>query len=125
MTPRTRQASAVLAPTLLALLLLGGCASKNTPPPLYGWEGYEKNIDSYFRPDRQSLNAQAQLMEADMQKIRAANQAMPPGFQAHLGLLYGKQGDMQRFEQHLQAEKQQFPEGGGFIDFLLRSFTKK
>ena len=105
--------------------LLGGCASKNTPPPLYGWEGYEKNIDSYFRPDRQSLNAQAQLMEADMQKIRAANQAMPPGFQAHLGLLYGKQGDMQRFEQHLQAEKQQFPEGGGFIDFLLRSFTKK
>lgn len=123
MTPQTRAASATAI--LVALIALSGCATKNTPPPLYGWQGYEKNVDTYFRQDRESLNTQTQQMEADMQKMRAANQTTPPGYQAHLGLLYGKQGDMQRFQENLQAEKQQFPEAGGFVDFLLRSFNKK
>lgn len=61
-------------------------------------------------------------MEDDLQKIRAAGQATPPGFMAHLGLLYGKQGDLVRFQQHLEIEKQQFPESETFVDFLLRKF---
>jgi hypothetical protein len=44
---------------------------------------------------------------------------------AHLGLLYGKQGDMARFQQHLEAEKRQFPESQAFVDFLLRQFKPK
>jgi hypothetical protein len=64
-------------------------------------------------------------MEDDLQKIRAAGQATPPGFMAHLGLLYGKQGDMARFQQHLEAEKQQFPESQAFVDFLLRQYKPK
>lgn len=110
---------------LLTLLALSGCATQKGLQPLYGWEGYEKNIDTYFRQDTLSLDAQAQLMEADLQKMRAAQKTTPPGYQAHLGLLYGKQGDMQRFQQNLEVEKQQFPEASGFVDFLLRSFNKK
>lgn len=106
---------------LAMALALGGCANK-APPPLYGWQGFEKNLDTYFRQDTESLDTQAKLMEDDLQKIRAAGQATPPGFMAHLGLLYGKQGDLVRFQQHLEIEKQQFPESETFVDFLLRKF---
>ena len=111
---------------LLALALsLGGCANLKPAPPLYGWHGFEQNLDTYFRQDRESPDTQAKRMEDDLQKIRAAGQATPPGFMAHLGLLYGKQGDMARFQQHLEAEKQQFPESQAFVDFLLRQFKPK
>jgi hypothetical protein len=106
---------------LATLLALTGCANK-APPPLYGWSGYEKNLDTYFRGDRESLDTQAKQMEDNLQKIRAAGQATPPGYQAHLGLLHGKQGDLGRFQQHLQAEKEQFPESETFVSFLLRKF---
>lgn len=112
------------ASLVVACIALSGCANKTATPPLYGWQSYEKNLDSYFRGDRQSLDAQAQLMEEDLQKMRAAGNALPPGYQAHMGLLYGKQGDLVRFQQYLQAEKQQFPESQTFIDFLLRKFQK-
>jgi hypothetical protein len=106
---------------LATVLALTGCAHK-PPPTLYGWNGYEKNLDTYFRNDRESLDTQAKLMEDDLQKMRAAGKATPPGYQAHMGLLYGKQGDMARFQQHLQDEKAQFPESETFVDFLLRKF---
>ena len=115
--PASLKTLAVLA----TMLALAGCANK-APPRLYGWNGYEKNLDTYFRNDRESLDTQAKLMEDDLQKMRAAGKATPPGYQAHMGLLYGKQGDMARFQQHLQAEKTQFPESETFVDFLLRKF---
>lgn len=111
--------------TLLgAMLALGGCANTPVAPPLYGWYGYEKNIDTYFRGDRESLDTQVKKMADDLNQMRAKGQAAPPGYQAHMGLLYGKQGDMERFQTHLEAEKQQFPESENFIDFLLRKFKK-
>lgn len=109
---------------ILTTLALSGCANKTAVPPLYGWNGYEKNIDTYFRGDREGLDTQAKLMFDELDKMRAAGKTLPPGYQAHLGLLYGKQGDMGRFQMHLEAEKQQFPESESFIDFLLRKFKK-
>lgn len=106
-------------------LLLAGCAGPKGPPPLYGWSGYQANVDTYFRQDKAGLDEQTRSMETNKQKILAANQALPPGYQAHLGLLHGKQGDMVRFKQELNAEKQQFPEAEPFINFLLRSFQPK
>ena len=109
-----------------ASVVLAGCASgPKGPPPLYGWSGYQSNLDTYFRQDKAGLDEQIQSMETNKQKILAANQALPPGYQAHLGLLYGKQGNMARFQQDLTAEKQQFPEAASFVDFLLRSFKSK
>jgi hypothetical protein len=32
---------------------------------------------------------------------------------------------MARFQQHLEAEKQQFPESQAFVDFLLRQYKPK
>lgn len=116
----------LIVAALGASVLLAGCASgPKGPPPLYGWSGYQSNLDTYFRQDKAGLNEQIQSMEANKEKILSANQALPPGYQAHLGLLYGKQGNMARFQQDLTAEKQQFPEAESFIDFLLRSFKSK
>jgi len=122
-TPQPSRTAAKVALLVLALSL-GGCANK-AAPPLYGWHGFEQNLDTYFRQDRESPDTQAKRMEDDLQKIRAAGQATPPGYMAHLGLLYGKQGDLARFQQHLEAEKQQFPESQTFVDFLLRKFQSK
>lgn len=107
---------------LAATAMLGGCATK--PNALYQWEGYQSNVDAHFRTDKLSPEAQTQSMEADLQKIRANGKAVPPGYQAHLGLLYGQQGNLDKFAQLMQAERQQFPESETFMDFLLRNFKK-
>jgi hypothetical protein len=107
---------------LAAVAMLVGCATK--PNSLYQWEGYQSNVDAHFRADKLSPEVQTQLMEVDLQKIRASGKAVPPGYQAHLGLLYGQQGNLDKFAQQMQAEKQQFPESETFMDFLLRNFKK-
>jgi hypothetical protein len=111
-----------VAGVLVLSAVLTGCASKQTS--LYQWQGYQGNVDAYFRGDKLSPDAQAQLMEADLQKIQASGGAVPPGYYAHLGLLYGKQGKLDQFAQHMQAEKKQYPESETFMDFLLRNFKK-
>lgn len=111
-----------IATVLMALATLGGCAAK--PTSLYQWEGYQANVDAHFRTDKLSPDSQTQLMESDLQKIRASGRPIPPGYQAHLGLLYGQQGNLDRFAQHMAAEKQQFPESETFMNFLLRNFKK-
>jgi hypothetical protein len=91
---------------------------------LYQWEGYQSNVDAHFRTNKMSPNAATQLMETDLQKIRASGKAIPPGYQAHLGLLYGQQGNLDQFAQQMQAEREQFPESETFMTFLLRNFKK-
>jgi hypothetical protein len=107
---------------LAVTLALGGCATK--PTSLYQWEGYQGNVNSHLRGDKLGPEAQTQLMEEDLKKIRANGGKVPPGYQAHLGLLYGQQGNMDQFALQMQAEKQQFPESETFMDFLLRNFKK-
>lgn len=110
------------AAMLLVCVAFVGCATK--PTTLYQWEGYQSNIDAHFRTNKLSPDAQIQLMEADLQKIRASGTAVPPGYQAHLGLLYGQQGNLDKFAQQVQAERKQFPESETFMDFLLRNYKK-
>ena len=105
------------------LLLLTGCANK-AAPALYGWRNYEKNLDAYFRADKSSPEQQLAAMQEDQKAIAAQGKALPPGYQAHMGLLHGRKGDMESLRQHLEAEKQQFPESSDFMDFLMRNFKK-
>ena len=109
--------------TLLALAFtLAACATKT--PALYSWQGYQANLDAYFRASSLSPDAQTQLMEQDLQKIRASGLAVPPGYHAHLGLLYGEQGNLDKFAQQVALEKNKFPESHTFMDFLTRNFKK-
>ena len=87
----------------LALLVSGmvGCATR--PTTLYQWEDYQSNVDAYFRGDKSSPIEQIQTMEAGLQKIIAEGGVVPPGYYAHLGLLYGQQGRLNDFAEKIQG----------------------
>ena len=57
-------------------------------------------------------------------KSEPAALSVPPGYHAHLGLLYGKQGKPDQFMAQMQTEKKLFPESETYVDFLLRNFKK-
>ncbi len=101
---------------------LTGCAA----PTLYSRTHYEELVYlSYAKPDKATPEMQVKEMQADMQKAQSANQALPPGFHAHLGYLYYQLGQVQPAQQEFQAEKAQFPESAVFMDRLLANLDKK
>lgn len=105
---------------LLASSLLGGCAHQREP--LYYWGSYQTQVYAHLSKQT-SPEAQRLALEADREKARALGKPLPPGYQAHLGLLYGESGQLDGLRQHLEAEKAQFPESAGFVDFLLKKMT--
>jgi len=107
---------------LVLVATLTACATK--PTTLYSWQDYQTNLDAYFRPGNLSVDAQTQKMEQDLQKIQVGGLSVPPGYHAHLGLLYGEQGDLDKFAQQVALEKSKFPESQTFMDFLVRNFKK-
>ncbi|PTT66848.1 DUF4810 domain-containing protein, partial [Pseudomonas sp. HMWF007] len=74
----------------------------------------------YFKSETPK-EAQAEALEADLQKIRASGKAVPPGYHAHLGLLYLSMGKDDQMVQQLRTEKALFPESGTYMDFLLKN----
>lgn len=113
----------LLTSGLLAVLALTGCAQPKNPP-LYGWYGYQTQLDNWFKQDVESPDIQLQKMRQDLEKMKAANQLPPPGFRAHMGLLHGQLGDPVSLKRALEAEKAAFPESSAYMDFLLRHFNK-
>ncbi|RBB31145.1 DUF4810 domain-containing protein [Burkholderia reimsis] len=103
---------------IAAALLLAGCAAPATPP-LYQWNGYQPQVYEYFK-GKTSSQEQIDALEKALQEIRAKGNTPPPGFHAHLGMLYASVGDAQRAGQEFQAEKQLFPESSGYMDFLMK-----
>jgi hypothetical protein len=114
----------LLRGTGLALALAGaltGCAQ--APGTLYQWGGYQEQLYEHFKGDRQSPAEQVQRLEAQAQKARAGGTALPPGFRAHLGLMYLRLGREDEARQQLEAEKASFPEATQYMDFLLKRLT--
>ena len=106
---------------IVATISVSGCATKNQS--LYYWGSYQSQVSGYFKAEK-SPEAQIIALEADREKARAENKPLPPGFEAHLAMLYGKTGRTDQFVEHIQAEKTQFPESSTFMDFLLKKFKK-
>ena len=69
----------------------------------------------------ESKEAQAQALEADLEKIRAKNGAVPPGYHAQLGLLYSSIGKDDQMVREFETEKALFPESATYMDFLLNN----
>lgn len=107
----------LMALALAASALLAGCSS---PQTLYQWEGYQPQVYEYFKSETPK-EAQAEALEADLQKIRASGKPVPPGYHAHLGLLYLSMGKDDQMVQQLRTEKTLFPESGTYMDFLLKN----
>lgn len=105
---------------MLATPLLSGCVSR--PPPLYFWGDYQAQIYARFKGER-GPQEQILALEEVRETAGAQGKALPPGFRAHLGMLYGETGRTDLFKENLEAEKNQFPESAVLMDFLLKKFT--
>ena len=110
----------LLPAALAACLLLTGCAARQEP--LYYWGSYQGQVYEYLKKEK-SPEDQIQALEADKEKAAAKGKPLPPGFMAHLGILYGQTGRLDRLEESLNAEKLAFPEGASYVDFLLKKKT--
>lgn len=97
-------------------LLAAGCANQQT---LYDWGGYQQQVYEHFEGDDTSPDKQISVLEADLQKIQAKGAMPPPGYHAHLGLLYLEVGKNDQAVSEFKTEKTLFPESAHYIDFLL------
>jgi hypothetical protein len=111
----------ILALSVLGSALLGGCAST---PSLYQWESYQPQVYEYFSGKGNGTEAQISALEEDFQKIRATGKNPPPGYHAHLGLLYSQIGKNDQVVQQFQTEKDLYPESKAYMDFLLKKLVK-
>lgn len=102
----------------LACGLLMGCAQ--APKPLYHWAGYQVQVYEYLKGE--GAGPQAQVLELESQQVNAsaAGAALPPGFRAHLGMLYLQLGRTDEARRQWEAEKSSFPESAAYMDFLLK-----
>ncbi len=101
-----------------AAALLAACAQ---PKPMYTWDTYQPALYAYLKEDGADYSGQALAMEKNIETARATNQVLPPGFRAHLGMLYLKMGDGDKAAAQIEGEKTAFPEAAPFMDFLLRN----
>ena len=110
--------------TLLPLALLVGCAGQ--PKSLYSWNNYEREIYASLQDEGQdSFADQISRLEKDLEKAHQKDQKIPPGFYAHLGMLYAKVGAKEQMQECFNKEKQLFPESAHYLDVLMTSKITK
>lgn len=106
--------------TLAVSCILSGCA---TTKSLYQWGDYQPQVYNYLRGE--APEAQIETLERDLEKIKAAGGAVPPGYHAQLGLLYLHAGKDDQMVQQFETEKALFPESAPYMNFLLKSASKE
>lgn len=96
---------------------LTGCVTPTKP--LYYWGEYQPQVYSYLKK-QDSPQAQLSKLEETANKAASENLPVPPGFNAHLGLLYLQIGQGGKAQMAFQTEKARFPESAAYMDFLLK-----
>ena len=111
-------------PHLLFFLILAGCANQDSR--LYQWGHYENQIyQNYSNPGKFSVADQIIQLEQDIEKARAENKSVPPGYFAHLGYLYFQNNETDKALESLQTEKTLFPESAVYLDRLASQIKKE
>jgi hypothetical protein len=105
---------------LAGTAFLTGCASP--PKTLYGWDGYQPQVYQHLKGE--SPDQQIAEMEKALQTISAKGASVPPGFHAHLGMLYSIAGKSDQMVAQFEDEKKLFPESATYMDFLLAKVKK-
>ena len=117
-TTMMKPASLALALALSAVLT--GCAT--APKTLYQWDGYQPQVYQYLKGE--SPVQQIAEMEKSLALISAKGNSVPPGFHAHLGMLYSIAGKSDQVATQFEDEKKLFPESAAYMDFLLGKLKK-
>ena len=99
--------------------VLVGCATR--PQPLYQWGNFTGFTYDLLRAEGKSPAEQIDLMVAHIQAVEQAGKKVPPGFHAHLALLYLKAGKNDAAKVHFEAERREFPESAHYIDSLMKA----
>lgn len=116
----------MIRPACLAFIaiLLAGCARGE--PTLYLWGSFPTQQYRYLLHEDLTVDEQIRELEALAEQAGAAHpilpagfRTLPPGFRAHLGMLYLEAGNPQRTRELWLAEKAAFPESAPFIDGQL------
>ena len=102
---------------LTCILFLQGCAQKGV---LYSWGTYETETYNYFKGE--PPEAQILVLEKHMSESKNKGLALPPGFHAHLALLYEKVGKTNEMRQMFEIETKLYPESSVYINNLLTRF---
>lgn len=102
---------------LMISSVLCGCAANKS---LYSWGPYEPQVYSYFKGD--SPEQQILVLEKNLSEIKAKGQVPPPGYYAHLGMLYSKTGRDSDVVSMFEKEKSLYPESSIFIDNISNGF---
>lgn len=108
-------ATRVSAGALLALT-----ARAQAPKPLYYWGSFPSTAYDTLRGDEKGPLDQLRAMDEQAEKAKAAGLPLPPGFHAHLGLVYLKLGRQDDARRAWQTERERFPESATYIDSLMK-----
>ena len=104
----------------LAAFVLVGC--QTAPPSLYQWDSYEPQLTGHFKGE--SPVQQIALMEKQLQTVSAEGKQVPPGFHAHLGMLYSMAGRPDLVAAQFQEQTRLFPESEPYMNRLLETVGK-
>lgn len=107
----------------VASLGLAGCAQP--PKPLYYWGSYQAQVYDHFRSDAKGPLDQLRLLDEQAQKAKSVGLPLPPGYHAHLGLVYLELGRTDDARRALETERALFPESAHYIDSLLKRFEQR
>lgn len=104
-----------------AAVFLAGCAP--THQTLYHWGDYQSQVYGHFAKEK-SPEEQIAKLEAGLVKARASGKPVPPGYNAHLGILFALSEHTDQMLKYFEAEKTLYPESTAYIDFLSRKFNQ-
>ena len=106
------------APVLVAIfaVMLAGCMTE----PLYYWGNYEDQLYLYLKGE--SPGNQIEILQKDLGRIVSGGKNAPPGFFAHLGMLYSEMGNDTEAIANFRMEKSLFPEAAPLMDYLLQKY---
>ncbi|EPF91795.1 hypothetical protein GCM10025882_11020 [Acinetobacter gyllenbergii] len=108
--------------TSLISIGLVGCAAG--PQPLYSWGSYtQQTYLMYNQPEKATPSAQIIKLEAEIEKAKAKNLAVPPGLYAHLGWLSLQVNNAQKAVEYFQLERQVYPESTVLMNRLLQKMN--
>jgi hypothetical protein len=108
---------------LLAMLLSTAGAAFADSSRL-AWGRYEELIFAgYVKPGSLDPQADVKVLEKDRQAAKSAGKPLPPGWHAHLGMMYFRAGRSDTARRELEAEKEAFPESAVLVDRLLANVS--
>jgi hypothetical protein len=102
----------------LSVICFSACSS--APGTLYSWGDYENKVYAYLQGE--SPAAQISDLQNDLLRMEETGKKAPPGYYAHLGMLYAELGEHGQAVSCFIVEKTRFPESAVFMDYLLARY---